>query len=221
MSAYHWKGGVHFERLPDGSVSIRIDMGDKYFDVGTIPASEWASIVHAVAAPGADFYKIHHLHGGRPRAEPAGESVRDLPTTNEVFREAWDALPDDDARWDYHLRVLAAFAEDAVEAERAALAPGRSEPLECPLCRRGLPCEESDRLRDAPAAPAASEGERAYREGFVDGTAIGGEVAFEQVEQQVKNAVAVLEDTTLPYATRVNRAWTALTSPPASGEPQP
>ena len=69
MEGYHWRDGVYFNRLPDGSVTIRMETSaDKYFDVGTIPPHEWASIVHAVAAPGADYYRIRHAHGGILRA---------------------------------------------------------------------------------------------------------------------------------------------------------
>jgi hypothetical protein len=62
MSAYHAKDSWYFRREPDGGVRIHWGVRDK---VGvTLTAAEWASVVHAVAPEGTDFYKIRHMHGG-------------------------------------------------------------------------------------------------------------------------------------------------------------
>lgn len=42
---FHWRNGIYFDRLPDGSVSIT-GVAD------AIPAAEWASIVAAVSKAG-------------------------------------------------------------------------------------------------------------------------------------------------------------------------
>lgn len=53
---FHWRDGLTFTRLPDGSVRLRQwtwheDFGDRYAlaaDLAVIPAAEWESIVVAV-----------------------------------------------------------------------------------------------------------------------------------------------------------------------------
>lgn len=75
MSAFHWRDGWTFTRLDGGMVEIRVGLGDRVGDESLdaihaiIPAAEWASIVHAVAAPGSDYYAIKHTHDGT-RVEP-------------------------------------------------------------------------------------------------------------------------------------------------------
>ena len=58
-SAYHWRNDCWFIRQANGDVSIQHRLSDdKYYDFGTIPADEWVSIVHAMAAPGARYATV-------------------------------------------------------------------------------------------------------------------------------------------------------------------
>jgi hypothetical protein len=57
----HWRDGWQFTRMADGSVEILAGGA-----LAAIPADEWASIVHAVAHPGADFYTIRAVLNGAP-----------------------------------------------------------------------------------------------------------------------------------------------------------
>jgi|SRR5579863_3205716 len=56
FGAFHWTGGWHFKRTPDGSVRMMKPAkmrGEEYLSVDiTIPAAEWASIVCSVSAGG-------------------------------------------------------------------------------------------------------------------------------------------------------------------------
>lgn len=84
--AYHWRDGWHFARMADGSVEVYVAEASTRGPVkarAVIPASEWASIVHAVADPAADYRAIEAAINGpsdltrriRERQRTIGEEV--------------------------------------------------------------------------------------------------------------------------------------------------
>lgn len=56
MDGFHWREGMYFKRIADGSVKITQTQGGGHSEdvewQKTIPASEWASIVSSVSKRG-------------------------------------------------------------------------------------------------------------------------------------------------------------------------
>ncbi len=59
-AGFHWRNGIYFKRMPDGSVRIRqfcyFNYSPTYKD-WIIPASEWATIISGVSIDGASKEK--------------------------------------------------------------------------------------------------------------------------------------------------------------------
>lgn len=75
MEGFHWREGMYFRRIEDGSVQITQTQGGGNSEhiewQRTIPPREWASIVAAVSAAGenAGTYRdalTEHMKGGNP-----------------------------------------------------------------------------------------------------------------------------------------------------------
>lgn len=58
MTKYHWRNGIHFERLEDGSVKVTGNGPDF-----TIPQNEWPSIVAGVSRDVTQYNEAVKLHG--------------------------------------------------------------------------------------------------------------------------------------------------------------
>lgn len=73
---FHWQGGWRFLRREDGSVVIFNEDAPTISAIGPIPPDEWASIVHAVAHPKAEFYTVRAAIGGVPMKEDCTQYFR-------------------------------------------------------------------------------------------------------------------------------------------------
>lgn len=63
---FHLRDGWYFRREYDGTVVVRVQGDGDNAERGIyIPPNEWASIVHAVAAPGASLDLIRDIHARR------------------------------------------------------------------------------------------------------------------------------------------------------------
>lgn len=90
MGAFHWQGGLFFNRKPDGSIEIyklrdakagtstRVDRED----IATIPAASWASIVSSSSKDGESgetFLAAFKFHTGVDFDAPKPPVVVDPP----------------------------------------------------------------------------------------------------------------------------------------------
>lgn len=67
--AYHWRNGLYFQRLANGSVLItsQPDLQSPASVIGEVPPAEWASIVAAVTPAGENSFThkaAEDLHSG-------------------------------------------------------------------------------------------------------------------------------------------------------------
>jgi len=98
VSALHWKDGIHFERLEDGSVRVFVRRWARSIQDGavaddealmTIPPDEWASIVAFVSADGHDrsLGAVLRMHKAALRAHMDPEAPLDREAAKDVYAE--------------------------------------------------------------------------------------------------------------------------------------